>query len=247
MVDVTQLQAPHADTSKKVHRVVSDSLGAGWIESMQIILEHGTWSSDDGMGSTYQKQFAGDVKLLEVPNLYLTLTDAEDDEILQRYALRDRIDLMIRKYRSVELLPDYKDTSYGEVFYDCDGVDQVDWVKRRLKEKPQSKSASITFHRPGRDVLTCISMLDFKRRDDRLDVNVVYRSQNVYSSMPGNVLAIREIHEDVAGAIGVPLGNFNLVVFSAHVYEPHISAAREVLQEVVGDGDSKLLIGAHSS
>ncbi len=82
---------------------------------------------------------------------------------------------------------------------------------------------------PGEDRLTCLSLLDFKIRDNKLIMNVVYRSQNIFSSQPGNILALKNIQQNISDRLNIECGNIELVVFSAHIYEDDIESAREVL------------------
>jgi hypothetical protein len=46
-----------------------------------------------------------------------------------------------------------------------------------------------------------------------------YRSQNVFSSQPGNLLALRNIQQDVADSLSVDLDVVELIVDSAYIYE----------------------------
>jgi len=74
-------------------------------------------------------------------------------------------------------------------------------------------------------------MVDFKYRKGKLDMNVVYRSQNLYASQPGNLIALRRMQEDLANAIGKPIGKIDLIVLSAHIYEENYSDVKEILKK----------------
>jgi thymidylate synthase len=193
------------------------SLGVAWLDCLRTIVVDGTLISD------------GHDRLKEIRNHQMTITSADpDDALLRKFADRARIELMYEKYGSLEVLPQYK-ISYGALLYDNDGVDQVDWVVRRLRSKRETKSATITMHTPGASELSCLSMLDFKVRDDALHMTAVYRSQNVYASQPGNVLALRRVQEQVAAKVDAATGELTLHAISAHVYEPDLPAATAIL------------------
>jgi thymidylate synthase len=190
------------------------SLGAAWLLSVSLVLSNGEWIVDD------------EQRLLEIRPLMLNIAAVdEDDPVIREFASHSRIELMIRKYRSLRVLPQYN-ISYGRLLYNFDGVDQIEWVTDRLRGKPESKSATITMHKPGENELSCLSLLDFKLRGERLNMTAVYRSQNIYASQPGNVLALRGIQSDVALQLGVAQGSFGLVVLSAHIYEMDVEGAR---------------------
>jgi thymidylate synthase len=192
------------------------SLGVAWLQALQLILQEGRWIGD------------GPQRLLEVRPLILRIASVdEDDPIITNSADRSRIELMLRKYSSCEILPQYK-ISYGRLLYDNDGVDQIDWVVNRLQSKPETKAATIALHRPGEAEPSCLSLLDFKLREDRLAMTAVYRSQNVFASQPGNVMALRRVQCDVAARLDLQAGTFDLFALSAHIYESDVIPAQRV-------------------
>jgi thymidylate synthase len=200
--------------------LVASSLGLAWLEALRLLLREGQWIDD------------GPERLLEVRPLALRIASvADDDPIIQTWADHGRIELMLRKYSSCEIVAGYK-VSYGRLLYDNAGVDQISWVVERLRAKPETKAATITMHRPGEIELSCLSLLDFKLRNDELDMTAVYRSQNVFASQPGNILALRRVQCDVAERLGFPAGNFDLFALSAHVYKQDIDRVKELLEAV---------------
>jgi thymidylate synthase len=135
---------------------------------------------------------------------------------------------MIEKYESLSVLPMYE-LSYGKLFRKHAGVDQIDWMVRRLRLRPEAKSATIGFHAPGDEVLSCISLVDCKLREGRLHLNAVFRSQNVFGSQPGNACALRRIQGSIADDLGVPAGALTLHILSAHIYEGDWDAANRIV------------------
>lgn len=195
----------------------TSTLGEAWILVLDTILSQGEEIVDD------------DLMLTEIRNVYISIDSISDcDPILKRYADRDRIALMKEKYATCGLVGDYK-IDYGSYIYDNNGVNQIEWVIDRIKRKPETKSATIGLHKPGEEMLACLSLLDFKLREERLDMSCVYRSQNAFWSMPGNMLALRNIQGDVANELGVPVGKTDLIVFSSHIYKHHYQIARETV------------------
>ena len=193
------------------------TLGEAWVKAMQIVMNVGEDIWDE------------DIALREVRNLYITIEDIIDnDSVIQRYADHDRIQLMKEKYATCGLVGDYK-IDYGSYIYNNNGINQIEWVIDRIKHKPETKSATISLHKPGEDMLACLSILDFKYRNGVLDMNVVYRSQNIYWSHPGNMLALRQIQKDVADELNLKMGKVDLVVFSAHIYESDFDRVNEII------------------
>ena len=137
---------------------------------------------------------------------------------------------MKKKYATCGLVGDYK-IDYGSYIYDNNGINQIEWIIDRIKNKPETKSATITLHKPGEDKLACLSMIDFKYRNNLLDMTVVYRSQNIFWSHPGNMLALRRIQNDVSEALGYDMGTMELVVISAHIYEDDYIKVNGILSQ----------------
>lgn len=199
--------------------IKAESLGEAWLRAMKLAMEQGDNIYDD------------DRKLKEIRNLYVTLKDVrENDPILELYADKKRIQLMKEKYSTCGLVGDYK-IDYGSYIYNNNGINQMEWLKKRIMNKPETKSATITLHRPGEEMLACLSLLDFKLRNDKLHMTVVYRSQNIFSSQPGNLIALKHIQEDLARDIGKEIGQIELVVMSAHIYEQDYESALEILKK----------------
>lgn len=195
------------------------SLGEAWVSAMQKIISYGENILDD------------EVKLKEIRNFYITIDEISDlDPIILKYADKDRVELMKKKYATCGLVGDYK-IDYGSYIYNNNGINQIDWIINRIKNKPETKSATITLHKPGEEKLACLSMIDFKYRDNKLDMTVVYRSQNIFWSHPGNMLALRRIQNDVATALGYTMGIIELVVISAHIYEDDYDKVYKILGE----------------
>ncbi|WP_432664497.1 thymidylate synthase [Wukongibacter baidiensis] len=196
-----------------------NSLGQLWIQCMRDILSHGNANHDEN-----------DV-ILELTNYYAEILSVDEtDHILTTYANQKRIAHMKKKYSSCDVLPDYK-ISYGKLLYDNNGINQIEWIVNRLKMKIESKSATISMHIAGDSELSCLSLLDFKCRDEYLNMNVVYRSQNVFSSQPGNLISLRQIQSYVAKELNKKVGSIELIVFSAHIYENDLDMAEKIVKQ----------------
>ena len=196
----------------------AETLGDAWVKSMQLICSEGTIIRDD------------DQNLKEICNLYISIQNIdENDGILKAHADQDRIRLMYEKYATCGLVGEYN-IDYGSYLYNNNGVDQIEWLKNRILDKPETKSATVTLHRPGEEKLTCLSMLNFQLRDNVLNMTVVYRSQNIYASHPGNLLALRRIQKDVAEFLSVDIGGVELIVLSAHIYERDFQMVEEIIK-----------------
>lgn len=199
----------------------TNSLGEAWIKAMRMIMSDGTDIMDE------------DQKLREVRNFYMTIAHIDEkDPILQKYADKKRIGLMKEKYATCGLVGDYK-VDYGSRVFNNHGINQLEWAIKRIRNKPETKSATISLHEPGEDMLPCLSLLDFKLRNGFMDMTAVYRSQNTFWSMPGNMLALYQMQSDVAQGVGSKIGKVELVVASAHIYHKNFDIVEHILNETI--------------
>ena len=184
-----------------------DTIGECWKKSLQLVMDNGDEVYDDGN------------KLLEICNLAVTIKRPNvNDFIVDKYADKDRISLMIEKYHSCSIIQNYK-ISYGKLLYDYDNVNQIEWLIKRLHERPFTKSATIALHPPGMDNLSCLSLIDIKIRKNLLNMNCIYRSQNIFGSQPGNLIAMRTIFNELTETLSITPGVINLYALSGHIYE----------------------------
>lgn len=196
-----------------------EGIGELWIRCLSDIMEHGIWIKDNNE------------KLLEITNYYVEIKDVdESDMIIDRFADKGRIAFLQEKYISKKILADYK-VSYGQAIYDNNGVNQIDWVLQRLKNKIECKSATISLHTPGNEHLACLSLLDFKVREGKLIMNVIYRSQNIFASQVGNLIALHRVQQKMAGQLNVMCGSIELMIMSAHIYDYDIKTVRKLVSD----------------
>lgn len=200
-------------TSPGPHRTFS----AAWLECLDTVLSHGSVVAD------------GETEIRELLNVSVAARSCHPDNLVSAGASAERIDLMVRKYSDLAPVPPYT-ISYGSLFRDHQGVDQVSRVVAKLRAKRETKQATMAFQTPSDPHLPCISLLDFKIRDGALHANAVYRSQNVYASQPGNAVAVRRIQEEIGQLLDTPIGLLTFHVLSAHIYVDDVETVRSLLE-----------------
>ena len=207
---------PNGVRKDPVHVGSFDCFGDAWVECLRVTMTSGQDVVDDSE------------QLRELLNLTVSAETFHTADFVHLGASADRIKLMERKYHSIDVVPPYT-LSYGSLFRRHEGVDQIAWLVRRLRGKMETKSATIGFHSPGHDELSCISLLDCKVRDQQLHTSAVYRSQNIFASQPGNVVALSRFQEEIAEQLDVPVGSLTLHILSAHVYHRDFFEVEAVL------------------
>jgi len=207
--------------------------GEVWIQAMKLVLEQGVGVSDND-ASTKKNEFP---RLREVRNVCFEIETIDfSDPILRGYEhylpkyspqhpkfdgeLRDANDYFV-EYFSRNAPPQ----GYGRRIYA-----EYDWLINRLKEKPDTKSATIAVPKYN-GMAACITAIDFKIRDNKLYMNVVYRSNNAFYKMPANLLSLGRLQKEVANDLCVEVGSVEWIAFSLHIYEPNYKTALEILDK----------------
>ncbi|MDL1968792.1 MAG: thymidylate synthase [Deltaproteobacteria bacterium] len=196
------------------------TLGIAWVECLSKVMRDGQTVNDEKR------------TLLEVCNLDIKINSiSRTDPIISKYANQERIKLMHKKHKSMDIVKPF-DVSYGACLYCNQGIDQVNKIIKMLLEKRESKSATISLHTPQDLKPTCLSLIDCKIRNDKLNMTAVYRSQNIYGSQPGNILALSEVFENVAKNVGAKMGNFYLYIISAHIYSEDFQDTKAIIEHI---------------
>lgn len=112
--------------------------------------------------------------------------------------------------------------TYGQRLRNWNGIDQIDFVIRKLKENPSSRRATCVTWMPSKDTkaeeVPCMVVLDFKLRGE-LNLTAVFRSHDFYGAAAANWYALSKLLEHVSQQVGVTPGKIISVSISAHIYE----------------------------
>ncbi|MBA3724559.1 MAG: hypothetical protein H0W89_06790 [Candidatus Levybacteria bacterium] len=224
-----------------------DTLGEAWLFGLNQVMMHGEGIQDDAVVARdisldaertanllTQYESPSDetrlnLKLKETLGHFVSIeTVSIDDPVIEQFADWQRIDYTRKRYGQ-----DSGSGGYGNFVYGPDN-EGLDHIVSKLLVNPSSKSAvinapnawSANYGKPP-----CLTAVDFKIRDDELLMTAMYRSQNVFTKQPGNVLALRDLQETIADRVEVPAGMINLFVASAHIYEPDWETAEKILAQ----------------
>ncbi len=189
-------------------QVKEKTVGKAWIKSLQIILDHGTNEKDNN------------VPIKEVIQLAVVIDNAiKEDKIVQKFGDSSMIEWM--KGNFLTIIPINLGYSYGKRLTDFDGVNQIDRVIKKLRDKPESKGATMTFLKPTEDTkhIPCICVIDFKLRNNKLISSAFFRSQDIGKKFYADALCLGEIQAKIAKELGVSVGSLVFFIASAHIYE----------------------------
>jgi thymidylate synthase (methanogen type) len=200
--------------------IKTNTIGEAWISSCKYIFEKGESMKDD------------DKKLKEVLFLQLTIKKpSQKDEIIEKYGDKAGIAWMDSNFTEQKNVPELKNAlSYGTRLFNYKGKNQVEWVIEKLKKKPETKAATISMiMQDDENYIPCVSLLDFKIRDNKLMLTAMCRAIDFGKKVYANLLSLNKIQEMVAKEIGVKVGDLVMYNVSAHIYEEDYDKIKKTL------------------
>lgn len=189
--------------------ILVDTIGEAWLKSMQSVMDTGTNFHDE------------DVRIKEILGLTIKINNPFiSDPIIDKYGDKYIVTHTLQKFEE-GIVMENRPFTYGDLIYNKKGINQFEWIIDRLKNKPESKSATISLLTEGtKDAnLPCLVLLDAKIRFNRLHLQFFFRSQNIVGRQYANLLAIATLQEKLARRLAVAVGSLSGFIASAHIYE----------------------------
>ncbi len=108
-------------------------------------------------------------------------------------------------------------------------IDQVDWVLREIREKPNSRRMIVSAWNPA-DIDTmalppCHCLFQFQVMDGRLNCQLYQRSADVFLGVPFNIASYALLLMMMAQVTGLQPGTFVHTLGDAHLYANHLEQA----------------------
>jgi thymidylate synthase len=204
-----------------VSLIEARTLGSAWLDACGRILEHGVGATYDG------------APMRELPHLTLRISQPNpDDATIAELGDPEWLGSMRRNFEKADDVAELGGArSYARRLRDYEGRDQVEWVIERLRSDPATRSATITTLQPLTDTtyVPCVSLLDFWRADDALELVVYAHSLDFGKKAYGNLVELARLQREVGGAIGAPTGLLVVHAKSAHVYATDHERVSEIL------------------
>lgn len=202
--------------------IATQTIGEAWIKACRTVMDDGH-PMLDGV----------DTNIREVLNLLVQIASpSASDEILAESGDQAMIEWMKRNFLDQTPIPGWG-YSYGQRIFGTNGISQLDAVIDRIRKNPTSKSSTICLLDPvgDRNHTPCVCTLDFKRRNEAIQLAVFLRSQEIAHKMHADATALFEIQSVVADSLGLPVGTLTLFIASAHIYERDFEYATDILRK----------------
>ena len=181
-----------------------------WAELTKHCLAHGIPNVDE------------QVEILELVGVSFCIEFPDRiDETIKKHCDPLMIESMVKNLNTFEPQFGYK-ISYGERIFGKPDASAFSNVQSLLMRKPESKSATICLIKED-DVLKghvpCIAAIDFKIRNDRLNLFYFARSQDVFKKSYADNLALAHLQRRLASELNVKGGSISGFIASAHLYK----------------------------
>ena len=101
-------------------------------------------------------------------------------------------------------------------------VNQIDYIVEKLKSSPVSRRAIAITWNPvideKLDDCPCLQLVQCVLREGKLDMRVVFRSNDMLTAAGANMFALVQLQKSIADKLGVPCGTYTHISLVPHIY-----------------------------
>lgn len=239
----------HTNFGYSVHNT---TVGAGWLEAVEAVLEHGETTFDEGRKRLSLQSF----------RIKSESQDTKSDKEIEAYGDKENIAKVVAlnfeqpKMVDIDVNPSFGPGAKSYYTRIKEGR-MLEFAIKRLSTIPESKKAVIVFPtyedyeavltNPWNDYLPCIVSVQFRMIPNggsgKYKLNTIFnaRSLDVFQKGLGNLVAITMMSEMVAKGITentgreISLGFVEGLITDVHLYEETFEAAKELVKKAAAD------------
>jgi thymidylate synthase len=145
-------------------------------------------------------------------------------------------------------------SSYGYRWRYHFGRDQLLEAVNLLKKDPTNRQAIIVTWDPAKDGLDsvkqknvpCVPMLQLLVLDQKLVMNLVWRSNDLYLGFPHDVSGFCLLQRILAQKMNLKVGNLNYTILHGHLYENQLENAQKLLKVKPQNSEINLILPKNS-
>ena len=127
--------------------------------------------------------------------------------------------------------------AYGKRLRNWYNLDQISNIENILKDSPLTRQAVLTIFDPSKDLtvktkdVPCNSILQFLIRDNKLNLIVYVRSQDLILGLPYDLFHWTIFQEYLSNLLDIELGEYITHYGSVHIYKHDFEKAVKIIQE----------------
>ena len=151
-----------------MNEIIATSIGECWKTSIKTVMHNGEICNDE------------DIEIKELQGLCVKILEPKlTDKIIEKFGDKNVILHTLEKFQKGVVMPN-RPFTYGELIYNKNGVNQFEFLVERLKNKKETKSATVSLlDEKVKDAnLPCLNIIDAKIRADKLNLQFFLNSQN---------------------------------------------------------------------
>ena len=139
----------------------------------------------------------------------------------------------------------YFEACNGKMVLDPIPMTQREWIRQELRRDPDSRRAVININQvKHKSLLTtkdfpCCVVMQFTIRNNRLNLAVVFRSQDIDTGLRNDVYTMCGLQRMMAAELKLECGWFSNVALNLHLYEKKWDDVRVLLEQSTTDVDEK--------
>ena len=100
--------------------------------------------------------------------------------------------------------------------------DQIAYIIQKLKSDQRSRRAVAITWNPvvdqNTDDVPCLQLVQCAVRNNELQMSVVFRSNDIHLALSANMYGLIQKQQQIADAVGVPVGRYTHVALIPHIY-----------------------------
>jgi thymidylate synthase (methanogen type) len=121
-------------------------------------------------------------------------------------------------------------------------IDQIEYIIRKLKEKPYSRRAQAITWRPLVDPFhidpPCLQRIYMRVKEDKLIMQTTWRSRDLFRAWEANVNGMIRIQKYVADQLDLEIGHYLDFSNSLHIYGNTISEVKDMFNRMIKRGEA---------
>lgn len=223
---VTELPAESAG-----FRAEADTVAQTWLKIINLISLY---------GKTERSRYSSNNQLKEVLNLTAVVNrEHPEEEYFPHYLpfSRDELKSYYPEMTTSRRIPGVA-YNYGHRMRKYFGIDQIEKIKKLLKQRPFSKKAVAVLYDPKKDWADadggdtpCLTQIMARVAAGKLYLTGAFRSQDMFHGWPRNAFALHQIQKEIADYLRLPMAPLITITHSAHIYADDWQTAAAILQD----------------
>jgi len=210
-----------------MYLIKAPTVAKGWELAFKKVMEYGYFRLTEGFKDEHER--IKHEKTIETGPITLEISSPMDEPRVSEYSKMGP--LAYNKYaddlicgNSGAKNHEFVYTYHGRLFEFNTCIDQIEYiVNKLLYDKNSRRGVAVTWN-PDVDTdeladsVPCLNFLQCSVRNNKLDMHVLFRSNDFGSALNQNMYALTELQSKIAEKLYIPVGTYTHIAIMPHVY-----------------------------